>query len=72
MTTALDKGLGFGQNFSLRIQTGVQSKSRIEGLPIKGNWSGKIPHAAGQLSPLVTTTEVRALEVLLCNEKLPQ
>ena len=32
-------------------------------------WSGKIPHAAEQLSPCTTTTEPAHLELVLCNKR---
>ena len=32
-------------------------------------WSGKIPHAAEQLSPWATTTEPARLEPVLCNKR---
>ena len=32
-------------------------------------WSGKVPHAAGQLGPWATTTEPACLEPVLCNER---
>ena len=42
-------------------------------LPMQGHgfepWSGKIPHAAEQLSPGTTTTEPAHLEPVLCNKR---
>ena len=49
-------------------RSGWESACQCRGHGFKP-WSGKIPHAAEQLSPWATTTEPARLEPLLCNKR---
>ena len=55
--------------------SGFPGGAVVENLPANAGghgfkpWSGKIPHAAEQLSPWATTTEPARLEPVLCNKR---